>query len=128
MTRAAEHIKAGKPFRLFDLIVYAVVLAAAIFSIILLLQPKGATARISVDGTVVAELSLFNDIEKTYSCTGGEFEVVIKDGAVHIAENTCIEHICVKSGAISRVGSRIICIPNKVIIEVVGDGGVEATT
>lgn len=50
----------------------------------------------------------------------GTTNVVIEDGEVWVDESPCREKICIKMGHKHRVGDQIVCIPNRVIIEVVG--------
>ena len=49
--------------------------------------------------------------------TGGNI-VIIKDGVVFMNEADCKNQICVKSGKISKKGESIVCLPNKVIVEI----------
>ena len=44
--------------------------------------------------------------------------VVIKKGKVFVKSADCPDQICVKHKAISKCGESIVCLPNRVIIEV----------
>lgn len=35
---------------------------------------------------------------------------------------TCPDHLCIKQGAINKKGQSIICLPHKLIVEVVSGG------
>ena len=50
--------------------------------------------------------------------------VKIVDGKAWIENSPCREKICMKMGKISRVGQQVICVPNKVLVEVKGQNGV----
>ena len=50
----------------------------------------------------------------------GTTEVVIEGGEVWVAGSPCREKVCIKMGHKHRVGDQIVCIPNRVLIEVVG--------
>ncbi|MBN2325179.1 MAG: NusG domain II-containing protein [Spirochaetes bacterium] len=52
----------------------------------------------------------------------GITRVVIRDGEVWVSESPCKQKICVKMGHKHRVGDQIICIPNRVLVEIVGKG------
>ncbi len=44
--------------------------------------------------------------------------LVIQDGRVYMKEAECPDHSCVKQGKISKNKESIVCLPNKVIVEV----------
>jgi hypothetical protein len=62
------------------------------------------------------------DGERTVSLHGplGETVVEIHGGAVRVLSSPCAEKLCVRSGAISRPGQWLACLPNRVFIEVQG--------
>ena len=109
----------------FDL---ALVLCLLLFALVLFLvtrktQDKGALVRVTCAGDFVAEYSLFKDGE--YVLNGGTNVLLIKDGEVSVTEADCPDKICKKTAPISLVGERIVCLPNKIMIEVVGEGEID---
>ena len=68
------------------------------------------------------ELSSFKG-EKTIVIASdhGNNTISINNGSVKIIEADCNDSLCVKQGLISNVGENIICLPNKLIIEIKGD-------
>ena len=44
--------------------------------------------------------------------------VVINDSTVYVKEATCKNGDCIKMGKITKKGESIICLPNKVIVEI----------
>lgn len=61
----------------------------------------------------------------------GDTVVHIHGGAVRVESSPCKNQICVASGAISRPGQMIACLPNKVMVRIRGGtdaGGVDAQT
>ena len=48
----------------------------------------------------------------------GTNTVVIKDGLVYMSDATCKNQVCVNTGKISKKGESIVCLPNKVIVEI----------
>ncbi len=50
----------------------------------------------------------------------GITSVVIKDGEVWVSESPCKQKICIKMGHKHRVGDQIVCIPNRVLVEISG--------
>ena len=123
-----ENIKSGKPFFIFDIIVYVLVLALAVTAIIFIFKPQGSCVKVTVSGEVVDEFDLFQTVDKTYELKTGKMRLIISDGKVWIEESTCPEHICKHIGKISKAGEKIICIPNSMIIEVTGESEVETIT
>lgn len=107
---------------LADIILVGVLLVVSlsVFLIITLTKEEGSTAVVSVDGRVVAEYSLSKDGE--YSLNGGTNTLVIKNGKAYITYASCPDGLCINQGKISMTGERIVCLPNKVMVEIVGEG------
>ena len=53
-------------------------------------------------------------------------KIVVSDGTVRVEDADCPDKICEKSGAISKAGQTIVCLPNRVVIKILGKGEVEA--
>ena len=92
---------------------------------------KNATVVIFVEDKETGRYSLSED--QTIRVTGkddGENLVVIKGGAVEVKEATCPDKICVHHQKISKNGETIVCLPNRVVVEVQSeeDAEVDATT
>ena len=110
------------------MVLVAVVILAAAISLFLghFLKHEGTYATVSVDGSVVAEYALSEDA--TYEISGfegGYNTLVIEDGVAYLNEADCPDKLCVKQGKIKKVGETIVCLPHKVVIEVVGEGKAE---
>ncbi len=54
---------------------------------------------------------------------GHQNNVTIKDGKVSMVFSDCRNQNCVHQGAISGTSQAIICLPNQVVVEVVGEKG-----
>ena len=46
--------------------------------------------------------------------------VAIQEGRARIITSPCPEQRCIHSGAISRRGSLLVCVPNRVVVRVTG--------
>ena len=105
-----------------DLILIAALLAVGVlvFFIIELTKSAGDTVNVTVNGELVAEYSLSDDGE--YSINGGTNILIISDGKAYLKEASCPDKLCVNQGKISMSGERIVCLPNKVMIEILGEG------
>ena len=108
-------------------------LALAALAALLLFRGEGDAVSVSVDGETVAEYPLSEDREVVIrSVSGGYNLLVIKDGKAHVESASCPDGICASHRPVSRDGESIICLPNKVVIEVHGeyaaDGDVDAVS
>ncbi len=108
---------------LSDIILIGVLLivSLSVFLIWYLSGTDGSTAVVTVDGKRVGEYSLA--IDGVYYVNDGTNVLVIEDGKAYIREANCPGYQdCVETGKISRVGETIVCLPNKVVVEIVGEG------
>lgn len=110
-----------------DLILVAAILliAAAGFLLYRANRQPGAFAAVKVDGEVTETYPLSENVEVPITTgEGGEYEnlLVIEDGKARIATANCPDEICVKTRPVSYVGETIVCLPHKVVIEIVAEG------
>ncbi|MBQ3816943.1 MAG: NusG domain II-containing protein [Clostridia bacterium] len=102
-------------FKKGDIIVFICILAAGIALIILtLIKTQGKTVVITENGNEVYTGSLY--FNKEVELRGNT--VVIKSGRAFVSKADCKNQICVNSPEISKKGETIVCLPNKVIVEV----------
>ena len=118
------NVKCRKRF-IYDL---ALVLCLLLFALILFFitrrtQDTGTIVKVSIAGKTVAEYSLNQDGE--YSLNGGSNILLIKNGEASVIYADCPDKICAKTLPISLTGERIVCLPNKLMIEIVGEGDVD---
>lgn len=116
-------------------ILAALILILAGSAAFLLLRPKngGHVARISLDGQVVEEIDL-SRVEAPYTLTidgpgGFSNTITVEKGRICVSKAGCPDQICVHQGYISDGTTPIVCLPNKLIIEIIGGGsGFDAAT
>jgi hypothetical protein len=84
------------------------------------MREDGAFVRVSVNGEAVAEYSLYNDGE--YEINGGTNILVIKDKKAYIKYASCPDGLCKNQSKIHMSGERIVCLPNRVLVEVFASG------
>ena len=122
ITLFAEHILNKKKKYVFDGLLVFLCLFIGILSFVIAesLKEDGAYVTVKIGGDTVAEYPL--DVNREYSLNGGTNLLVIKDGYAFMVEADCPDHLCVSQGKISRTGERITCLPNKIMIDVVGAG------
>ena len=76
------------------------------------------SVKISVAGKVFGTYFLDEDQEIPINDTN---LLVIRDGCVFMKKAECPDHSCVKQGKISKNKESIVCLPNKVIVEVISN-------
>ena len=75
---------------------------------------------ISIDGETVERVPLENYQGGSYESRGYTVRVAAEDGAVRVAESDCPNQDCVHTGAISRAGQSIVCLPARVAVTLEG--------
>ena len=84
------------------------------------------TARILRDGVLLEVIDL-DRVAEPYSFTledgRGSNTVQVDQGRIRIAEADCPDQICVNQGWISNGAVPIICLPHRLMIEIVDGGG-----
>lgn len=51
---------------------------------------------------------------------GHRNKIIIKDDTIRMIEADCPDSLCIYQGEIKRVGQSLVCLPNKVMIEIKG--------
>ena len=80
----------------------------------------GQTVSIAIDGETVERCALSNYEGGTYESRGYTLTVAVENGAVRVSESDCPNQDCVHSGAISRAGQSIVCLPARVAVTLEG--------
>ena len=107
-----------------DLILLAaiVLLAGVVYLALTLTRSGGAYAVVTVSGAEVGRYSLSED-QTVRIGSGDSYNIlVIENGTARISEASCPDKLCVGQGAKKYDGESIICLPNKVVVEIVGGG------
>lgn len=105
-----------KTLRVVLPLIFFIILSAVLF---ILFSPEGDgdRVRVKLDGAVIGEYPLDEDI--TVTLNGGSNIMVIKNGKVCMESADCPDKICVRQGWVSRMGECITCLPNRLVIEVI---------
>ena len=93
-----------------------------------LLRPagEGTVARITLDGKLVEEIDL-SAVTEPYTFTvegpGGFTNTIeVEPGRIRVREAGCPDQVCLGQGYISDGTVPIVCLPNKLVIEITGGG------
>lgn len=114
-----------------DYLVIALVLGGALMTIPLVHQSVEASGRwaiVRVDGQIVQQLSLAKDQAVTVTGPAGETVIQVQNGRVRVLRSPGAQEICMRQGWIHKPGQALICLPNRVTIEIPGDSGVDGIT
>ena len=87
----------------------------------------GVLARVYQRGELVEEIRL-DRVQERYSFPltgegGAENVVEVEPGRIRIVSATCPDQVCVRQGWISDSTVPVVCLPNQVIVEIVGGEG-----
>ena len=84
-------------------------------------KAEGSQVTVTADGKLYGRWSLSEDrtvdIDQKNS-RHNQFQ--IKDGKVTMIQADCHGHDCIQQGSIDQTGETIVCLPNKVVIEITG--------
>ncbi|MBC1605118.1 hypothetical protein HCJ39_10365 [Listeria rocourtiae] len=94
-------------------------------------SPAGSESKlvavIKVDGKEYKRVDLTGhkgvDTFKVLADDGDYNEIEVKDEQIRISAANCNDQVCVRVGAIGKLGQTIVCLPHKVVIEVQSSTG-----
>ncbi len=116
--------KISKKRKLKNDIILAVVifvLAAAGIMLMNAFKKTGDYVSVKVDGKEIHRYYLNENIDTViYSGENGEGtnRLVIENGEVYILQADCPDKICVNHKPVKYANERIVCLPNKVVVEI----------
>ena len=114
----------------FDALVALAVVLLAIVSALCFYLPKnqsGAlTVVIDISGQEVRRVPLSDFTETTVTSRGYTLHIATEGGAVSVTDSDCPTRDCVHTGAISRAGQSIVCLPAQVVVHLEGASAPDA--
>ena len=100
-------------------LIVAILLVLAIAAVALFfLMQEGDTVVVLVDGEVWGEYALGEDQTVEIRTDMGYNLLVIQGGEASVREASCPDGICSSHRPVSREGESIICLPNRVVVEI----------
>lgn len=81
---------------------------------------QGQKAVITVDGKLYGTYRLEENQTIEIRQNGRLNKITIKDATVQMSYSDCKNQVCVKDGKISKTNQSIVCLPNKVMVEITG--------
>jgi len=107
-----------------EIIIFAIIFVVALASVLIMqLRPAGETKTvlITVDGEEYKRISVNQETEESFTIETdhGINDVVISDGKINVVSADCPTQICVNTKEANVAGDLIVCLPHKVVIEIV---------
>ena len=85
-----------------------------------------AEAVVEIDGQEQGHYPLEQDTTVDLQLVDGSYNLLeIKDGKADIIEASCPDKICVNHHPVSKRGESLVCLPNKVVVEIKNGEGME---
>ncbi|WP_419025086.1 NusG domain II-containing protein [Emergencia sp.] len=81
---------------------------------------QGQKVVVTVDGKLYGTYSLVENQTIEIQQNNHLNKITIKDETVQMSYSDCRNQVCVKDGKISRTNQSIVCLPNKVMVEITG--------
>ena len=102
------------------LVVIVLIVIILLFSLAVF-RKKANIANVYYENELILEINL--SINKTYEVDGynGKVTIEVLNNQIRVVEENSPYHLCSKQGFVSKSGESIICLPNKIIIELPSD-------
>lgn len=105
----------------FVIIFLVLLLALAIFLPFALAPAKSLICEITQDGKVIKQVRLGAGYEDTITIEGAVTNVIeITENSVYFSQSDCPDQVCVRTGKLTRAGQLAVCLPNRVIVRLIG--------
>ena len=111
-------------------LILAVITVAVVLSFGLWLQQRttGIKVRITIDGEIFGEYTLSQNQVIAIVGQQGSNQLVIADGSAYMAKADCPDKYCIQHHPISKQHEVIVCLPHKLVVEVLGKDKETAAT
>lgn len=103
-------------------IIGVVLLIAAALAFVIAMHNAGDQlyAEIWRDGELIERIALTDQLDRTISLDGHN-TVVLSGKTVKMQQADCRDQVCVRSGTLTRAGQAAVCLPNRVVVKIVGE-------
>lgn len=86
---------------------------------------KGNSAYVYHDGNLILTIDLSIDNDYVVDGDLGDVFIVVRDGKIKVEDETSPLHLCSLQGFVSGSNESIVCLPNKIVINL-GDSDLDA--
>ncbi len=91
-------------------------------------EPNGRWAILRLEGKVIERLELHKDRKLTIQGPLGETVLEVQQGRLRVLRSPGPQQICVRQGWIQKPGEALICLPNRISVEIPGHSGIDGIT
>ena len=108
-----------------DAVIIAVVLVlAAALTAVLAAGTQGDRlyAEVWQDNQLVERVALNDGTDRTIDLDGHNV-IVLSGKSARMASADCRDQVCVHTGTLTRAGQVAVCLPNRVVLKIVGESG-----
>ena len=102
-------------FKLIGVLLFFSIIGLIFFKVF---EKKGDSAYVYYDGSLVLTIDL--GIDNDYVVKGylGDVVIAVRDGKIKVEDETSPLHLCSLQGFIDSSNESIVCLPNKVVINI----------
>ena len=106
-----------------DIKLVLILLSVSIIGIVVfkLFSKSGESALVYHDGELIKTIDLSINDRYVVNGDNGDVVIVVNDGKIKVDEENSPLHLCSKQGYISNTYESIVCLPNKIVINISGD-------
>jgi hypothetical protein len=105
----------------YILISCVIVFIISSFVFIHIVDSSEKVAIIIVNNIEMYRISPFEDRNIIVNGTIDKSHIQVKNAQISIIEAPCRHKICIKMGKISKAGETLICVPNRIVIQILGN-------
>ena len=108
-----------------DIILFIIILAAGLLVSFgpIAHSVSGTDVTVTLDGETYGIYDLMLDKEIVVENGENTNVIVISGGQVYMDSASCKNQVCVEHAPISRAGECIVCLPNRLVVEIEGNEG-----
>ena len=106
-----------------DIKLVLILLGISVIGIIVfkLFSKNGGSALVYHDGELIKTIDLSINDRYVVNGDNGDVVIVVSNGKIKVDEENSPLHLCSKQGYISNTYESIVCLPNKIVINISGD-------
>ncbi len=82
---------------------------------------EGSVLLVELEGAAIYKGSMSENRTVTVKGRFGEVRIRVEEGRVAVTDAHCPNKVCVRTGWRSLAGESIICVPNRVLVKILGD-------
>lgn len=106
----------------FYIIAFVLIATGISFCFFFIGAKPGIYVEVSVNNHLEGRYSLEQPLDHIISQGGGSYNrLQIAEGVADVYDANCKDKLCVNQRSISKIGEMIICLPHKLVVQVVGD-------